>query len=603
MKPKATSTDDRNALDRTPETTPAAGAVPFVHAPGDHLFHRDALALAEQSAGIGVWSIDLTTGRVRGTAQFFRIMGIEPTGDEVPVEALRALRHPEDRARVLAGFRNALEGGSDAYEIEYRVIHPDGAIRWIFGRGRVVRDAAGTPVRYSGVDLDITDRKAAQAELAAAKAALEQMNLALEARVHERTAALQAEAERRMQAEALLHQAQKMEAVGQLTGGLAHDFNNILQVIGGNLELVMRLIARQPVADERVREQLFAAIGSAQRSAQSAKHLVNQMLGFSRLQNLVPSTFSMNELVVGMREMIERTLGETIVVDIVGAPAPWPTHADRNQLETALLNLVVNARDAMPDGGRLVIETANADARACSVDDVAPGRYVMLEVRDTGCGIPADVLSKVFEPFFTTKDTGKGSGLGLSMVYGFVAQSGGHVRIASSPGDGTRIRIYLPRAEVDAEETTDRPASGGLQADRGEALPRARPGERILLVEDNSDVRRFGVAALEQLGYEVLQAQDAHAALSMIARDALHVDAIFTDVVLPGGMSGPELVDAVRDRHPALAALYTSGYAPGSISTHPALARNGDVLTKPYRIEALAAAIRRTIDAGFTATA
>ena len=201
---------------------------------------------------------------------------------------------------VLAGFRNALEGGSDAYEMEYRVIHPDGRVRWIFGRGRVVRDTTGTPVRYSGVDLDITDRKAAEAELAAAKAALERMNEALEARVRERTAELEAEADRRMQAEARLHQAQKMEAVGQLTGGLAHDFNNILQVISGNLEIASRLLSRgaSGVAD-KPRDQLLAAIASAQRSAQSAKNLVNQMLGFSRLQSLKPSVFRIDDLVTG----------------------------------------------------------------------------------------------------------------------------------------------------------------------------------------------------------------------------------------------------------------------------------------------------------------
>jgi len=573
---------------------------PALHDLGDHLFHRDALTLAEQSAGIGVWSIDLKTGLVRGTAQFFRIMGLEPTGDQVPVEALRALRHPHDRARVVAGFRNALEGGSDSYEMEYRVIHPDGRVRWVFGRGRVVRDADGTPIRYSGVDLDITDRKAAEAELAAAKAALEQMNQALEERVRERTAALETEADRRMQAEARLHQAQKMEAVGQLTGGLAHDFNNILQVISGNLEIAARLLSRSPtsVAD-KVRDPLLAAIASAQRSAQSAKNLVNQMLGFSRLQSLTPSIFRIDDLVMGMADMIRRTLGETIDVEIVSAPDAWMTRADRNQLETALLNLVVNARDAMPSGGRLTIETANA-AIVGGRDDLPRGDYALLAVRDTGCGIPEDVLPKVFEPFFTTKDTGRGSGLGLSMVYGFVTQSGGHVRIASNPGAGTCVRIYLPRATEAVAATppsSESRMASGLSGAIGEPLARARPGESILVVEDNVDVRRLGVAALEQLGYHVLQAPDAHSALRLLDSEAaLRIDAVFSDVVLPGGLSGPELVDRIRCSRPGIPALFTSGYTPDSVGAHPRLAGDRRMLVKPYRIEALAAAIRQTID-------
>jgi len=593
--------NDRTGWRRT--TLARSGSIPdtpALHDLGDHLFHRDALTLAEQSAGIGVWSIDLKTGLVRGTAQFFRIMGLEPTGDQVPLEALRALRHPQDRARVLAGFRSALEGGSDSYEMEYRVIHPDGRVRWIFGRGRVVRDADGTPIRYSGVDLDITDRKAAEAELAAAKAALEQMNQALEERVRERTAALETEADRRMQAEARLHQAQKMEAVGQLTGGLAHDFNNILQVISGNLEIAARLLSRSPtsVAD-KVRDPLLAAIASAQRSAQSAKNLVNQMLGFSRLQSLTPSIFRIDDLVMGMADMIRRTLGETIDVEIVSAPDAWMTRADRNQLETALLNLVVNARDAMPSGGRLTIETANA-AIVGGRDDLPRGDYALLAVRDTGCGIPEDVLPKVFEPFFTTKDTGRGSGLGLSMVYGFVTQSGGHLRIASNPGAGTCVRIYLPRATEAVAATppsSESRMASGLSGAIGEPLARARPGESILVVEDNVDVRRLGVAALEQLGYHVLQAPDAHSALRLLDSEAaLRIDAVFSDVVLPGGLSGPELVDRIRCSRPGIPALFTSGYTPDSVGAHPRLAGDRRMLVKPYRIEALAAAIRQTID-------
>jgi len=254
-------------------THPDATDAAFADA-GGRAFDQDALALAEQSAGIGVWSIDLSSDHVRATAQFFRIMGLEPTDEPIPVDRVRELRHPDDRERVLAGFREALDGGRDAYEIEYRIVRPDGQLRWIFGRGRVVRDASGKPVRYSGVDLDITDRKAAEAALAAAKEELERLNTMLEQRVQDRTAELEAEARRRAEAEGQLHQAQKMEAVGRLTGGIAHDFNNLLQVVQGNLQIATFVL--QPgqfvPPGEDPQELLRTAIGSAQRAARNAGH-------------------------------------------------------------------------------------------------------------------------------------------------------------------------------------------------------------------------------------------------------------------------------------------------------------------------------------------
>ena len=418
-------------------------------------FDREALALAERSAGIGVWSIDLTTGRVRGTAQFFRIMGLEATNDSVPVETIRALRHPEDRDRVLAGFREALEGGGDSYEIEYRIVRPDGKMRWIFGRGRVIRDRNGAPLRYSGVDLDITDRKATEEALSVATRELERMNQVLEQRVLERTADLEAEARRRAEAESRLHQAQKMEAVGQLTGGIAHDFNNILQVILGSLEVVSITLKRGGVDEGSERRALIERVtATAQRAALSAKQLVQRLLAFSRQQPLAPSAIDVNALVHDMTEMMSRALGETIELKTVLAADLRPVYADRNQLESVLLNLVVNARDAMPEGGQLRIETANEDPPDSSADDLCLGSHVALRVADTGCGIPREYVERVFEPFFTTKAAGKGSGLGLAMAYGFVKQSGGQIRIRSEPGAGTVVEIYLPIA--------DRPADGPL---------------------------------------------------------------------------------------------------------------------------------------------
>ena len=555
-------------------------------------FDRDALTLAEQSAGIGVWTIDLTTGLVRATSQFFRIMGLEPTSKPVPMDVVRALRHPDDRDRVVEGFRRVLDGGSDAYEIEYRIVRPDGQMRWIFGRGRVVRDARGKPVRYSGVDLDITDRKNAEQALASAKEALERLNAQLEQRVDERTAELAVEAQRRAEAESKLLQAQKMEAVGQLTGGIAHDFNNILQVIVGNLEVAKRLTQRAPHDDAR--DGVLQALDAAQRAARSAALTVHRLLVFSRLQPLSPTAHDANALIAEMAQMIAHTLGETVTVSTKLAPDLWPIFADRNQLQTALLNLVVNARDAMADGGRLTIETSNTELDATIAPDVPSGAYVLVRVADTGAGIAREHLSRVFDPFFSTKGPGKGSGLGLSMVYGFVRQSGGHVRIDSEPGFGTSVHIYLPRCETIAAR------AGGAAAgsSKGDALPRARSGETILVVEDYDDARKLGASALEGLGYRVLQAPDGVAALRLLDRpDAPRIDLLFTDVVLPGGISGRALADALRTRMPRVPVLFATGYAPDAVGGARPIERDGRLLGKPYTLEALATGVRQALDA------
>jgi PAS domain S-box-containing protein len=566
---------------------------PYIAYLPDDAFGQDALTLAEQSAGIGVWSIDLTTGLVRATAQFFRTMGLEPADGRVPMEAIRALRHPDDRDRVLDGFRHALSGGTDSYEVEYRIIRPDGQVRWIFGRGRIVRDNAGRPVRYSGVDLDITDRKTAEAALAAAKEELEQMNRMLEERVRERTAELEAEVKLRVEAEILLHQAQKMEAVGQLTGGIAHDFNNILQVIMGNLEIVRRWLRQRDVTEAGSGQPMLKSVETAQRASRSAGQLVQRLLAFSRLQRLEPAPLDVNALIFGMADMIARTLGEAIEVETALPGELWATFADRNQLESALLNLVVNARDAMPDGGRLMMETANVEFSGTLGEDIAPGQYVMISVSDSGCGIAKELLDKVFEPFFTTKDVGMGSGLGLSMVYGFVKQSHGHVRLYSEIGSGSTVKIYLPRS-LDAIESV-RPLDGAPAAD---VAARAKQGETLLMVEDNDDVRRLGVAALQSLGYRVLEAGDGPTALRMLdGPDGARIDLLFSDVILPGGMSGHALADQAVARRPGLPVLFTSGYTRNAMSQQGRLATDVRMLAKPYTLESLATHVRQAIDA------
>ena len=427
-------------------------------------FDRAALALAEESAGVGVWSIDLTTNRVRGTAQFFRIMGLEPTDESIPVEAVRALRHPADRDRVVEGFRAALEGGDDAYEIEYRIIRPDGNQRWIFGRGRVIRDQDGIPLRYNGVDLDITDRKATEEALTAARQELERMNQVLEQRVRDRTAELEAEAARRVEAEARFHQAQKMEAVGRLTGGIAHDFNNILQVIMGSLEIIT-IALKRGASDGSSESRALAerVTATAQRAARSGQRFIERLLAFSRRRPLAPTAIDVNALIGEMKELIDRALGDTIVFETSLTAVDASVYADRSQLESALLNLVVNSHDAMPDGGRVVVETATVDYRTSCPAELTPGLYVVLSITDTGCGIASEHLHRVFEPFYTTKEAGQGSGLGLSMVYGFVKQSLGHIRIESELGRGTAVSIYLPLHVPSADDADDRdpaPAAG-----------------------------------------------------------------------------------------------------------------------------------------------
>ncbi len=558
-------------------------------------FDREALAVAEQSAEIGVWSIDLATQRVRGTAQFWRILGLPPSAEGVPVDAVRALLHPDDRERVVAGFHAALEGGQDADETVYRIVRPDGDLRWICGRGRVIRDPDDHPLRYSGVDLDITKRKETEAALTAAQQALTRMSQELEARVRERTAELETEAARRVEAEARLHQAQKMEAVGNLTGGIAHDFSNILQVIMGNLEITRIALQRGSAFEAggaTAREMIERATATAERSAQSAKQLIQRLLAFGRQQPLAPTVVDLNTLVEGMADMMDRALGDTIRMQTRLAAHVPPLMADRNQLESALLNLVVNARDAMPHGGELVVATGDVELRDACTDDLAPGHYALLTVQDTGDGIAAEHLQRVFEPFFTTKGVGKGSGLGLSMVYGFVEQSGGQVRIQSTVGEGTTVRLFLPAAQSKEWGASERDATQPLPV-----LAPANDGETVLVVEDDDEVRRFAVTALSALGYRVTAASDGTSALAAADATRGRLDLLFTDVVLPGTMGGADLADALRARRPELPVLFASGNA------RSVLAQGGGMshvrlLDKPYSIETLARSCRHAIDWG-----
>jgi CheY-like chemotaxis protein len=378
-----------------------------------------------------------------------------------------------------------------------------------------------------------------------------------------------------------MRQAQKMEAIGQLTGGVAHDFNNLLTVVSGNIETIVRRLPETAT-------ELTRPANAALRGAIRAAVLTQRLLAFARRQALEPAALSINELITGMSEMVRRTLGENVAIETVLNAGLWSAFVDANQLESAVLNLAINARDAMPDGGNLTIETANVyfdDDYAASAD-VSPGQYVGLFVSDTGTGMTADTLSKAFDPFFTTKEIGQGTGLGLSQVYGFIRQSGGHVKIYSEVGAGTTLKLYLPRHHDSGNMTDNQPAP--------QPIPRANE-ETILVAEDDPDVRNFTVEMLRELGYRVLEAPEGHTALRLLDANR-EIVLLFTDVGLPGGMNGRQLADEAKRRRPDLKILFTSGYARNAIVHHGRLDPGVELLVKPFTFAALAAKIRRVLD-------
>jgi PAS domain S-box-containing protein len=386
------------------------------------------------------------------------------------------------------------------------------------------------------------------------------------------------------EAQDALRQSQKMEAVGQLTGGVAHDFNNLLQVVVGNLETLQR---RLPENLGRLRRAADHAMAGAQRAA----HLTQHLLAFSRRQPLNPRPVAINNLVAGMSEMLQRTLGEQVEIETRLDADLWHVEIDENQLESALLNLAVNARDAMPQGGRLSIQTNNLELRENGVSDGADlhsGQYVVISVTDNGVGMTADVLARAFEPFFTTKSVGHGTGLGLSQVYGFVNQSGGNVKIASQPGLGTAIRIYLPRLD----HFTEIPR---------EEEPRSMPTERargtVLVVEDDPDVRGYTVDTIRDLGYEVLEARDGPSALKLLQSIPYGtIDLLFTDVVLPGGLNGQQLAERAVDSHPYLRVIFATGYARDAIVHDGRIDAGVQLITKPFVYSELATRLRAVLD-------
>jgi signal transduction histidine kinase/CheY-like chemotaxis protein len=385
-----------------------------------------------------------------------------------------------------------------------------------------------------------------------------------------------------------LRQAQKMETIGQLTGGVAHDFNNLLTIVLGNLESIQRNAASPdaPNAGSRLRH----AADNAMRGAQRAAALTQRLLAFSRRQPLDPKPVNVNRLVAGMSELLDRSLGEHIEIETVLGAGLWWALADPNQLENALLNLAVNARDAMPGGGKLTIETVNAhldELYAADQAEIVAGQYVQIAVSDTGAGMSREVMAQAFEPFFTTKDAGHGTGLGLSQVYGFVKQSGGHVKLYSEPGQGTTVRVYLPRHLIAREpvEPVNQPASV-VQGDHAEL---------VVLVEDDDDVRSYSAELVRELGYRVLEAANGAAALEILEHQP-STRLLFTDVGLQGGMNGRQLAEAAASLRPGLPVLYTTGYARNAIVHGGRLDPGLHLITKPFTRQALAAKLREVLD-------
>ncbi|WP_099050843.1 response regulator [Pararhizobium polonicum] len=471
--------------------------------------------------------------------------------------------HPDDLRNAAESWAAARHAGQQ-YEAEFRLRRHDGAYRWHIARAVSLRDATGRIEKWIGTNTDIQEQKIAEASLADLAATLEQ-------RVEARTTEL-------LQTQDALRQSQKMESIGNLTGGVAHDFNNLLQVIGGNLQLLLSELAGNDRAEQRIHNAMAGV-------ARGAK-LASQLLSFGRRQPLAPKVVNIGRLLRNLDDILRRSLGEAIEIETIVAGGLWNTYIDPGNVENAILNLAINARDAMDGNGKLTIEAGNAfldSDYAQAYADVPPGQYVLLAVTDTGTGMSVETLEKVFEPFFTTKPEGRGTGLGLSMVYGFVKQSGGHIKIYSELGQGTTIKLYLPRSPQSEDVIVERDAG-----------PVIGGNETILVAEDDEAVRNTVVAILSDLGYRVLKARDAQSALTIIESGA-SIDLLFTDVVMPGALKSPELARKALERLPHLGVLFTSGYTENSIVHSGRLDEGVELLSKPYTREALARRIRHVL--------
>ena len=483
---------------------------------------------------------DLRTGEREWSDETYRIFGVSRESFDATYANVFALIHPDDRYRVTEG-RERTVGGRCPEPTEYRVIPPDGNVRHIYREWELVRDDAGEPVQLLGIAQDVTQRRRTEDQL---------------------------------------RQAQKMEAIGNLTGGMAHDFNNMLGIIIGSLDLAGPLVTENEEASELVQEAIDAAIRGAE--------LTRALLAFARQQPLRPKRIAPNELVSGIVQLFRRTLGENIEITLALEEKVWPVIVDAGQLEACLTNLATNARDAMPNGGKLLFAVSNEhlDAKYASVhNEVMPGDYVAIEVTDTGTGMIQEVADQIFEPFYTTKEIGKGTGLGLSMVFGFVKQTGGHISVYSEPGIGTTFRLYLPRVAEERVAVAETQAAAALRG----------AGETVLVVEDNPRLRHVVMRQLSELGYKPIEADGPAAALAILEREK--IDLLFTDVVMPGPLDGIALAKLAFERWPKIKVVLTSGF-PGTKLDDQLGPSNAAVrlVSKPYRAETLAGVLREALD-------
>jgi len=528
---------------------------------------KECLRLAIAAARMGLWEWNIVTGKIYWSGDLEKIHGLAPGDFHGTLESFLDQVYPADRELVQVSLARTLDDGSE-HDIEYRIVWPNNDIHWVQGRGAVIRNRRGKPVQMIGLCMDVTARKQSE-EL------LQNAHDELERRVEERTA-------ERRHLEARLHQSQKLEAVGQLAGGIAHDFNNLLTAIIGYSQLsLLRLPPDNPLRPN---------LEEIKKAADRAASLTRQLLAFSRKQVMQPRVFDLNVVIADLERMLGRMIAENIELRTRLQTKLGNVRADPGQIEQVIVNLAVNARDAMPFGGKLTIETANIyldETYAQQHLAVTPGPYVLLAVSDTGMGMDAETQQHIFEPFFTTKEVGKGSGLGLSTVYGIVKQSGGNIWVYSETGKGTTVKIYLPRVDEVAEEYK-----------RTVALTDLPPGnETILLVEDDEMVRRLTRDVLTTSGYLVLEAASGSAAQIICEhhKDVIHL--LLTDVVMPE-MSGREVVNRLLPLHPEMRVLYMSGYAENAIVHHGVLNGGINFIQKPFGPQVLALKVREVLESG-----
>ena len=537
----------------------------------EEIIERERQLQTALTAGhLGSWSLDVDSMELHTSEAAREHFGIRTL--PLRYEDLIASIHPDDRARREGVLQHSLETGAD-YIDEYRNIRPDGSVHWIDVRARALTDIAGRVTRLTGVSSDITARKLSEIErdrlmqeLAAERIALSNLTRSLEERVEERTAQLKAEIATREKAQLQLLQSQKMESVGQLTGGIAHDFNNLLMAVIGSLEL----LGKRLPSDAGLRRLVDGAMQGALRGAS----LTKRMLAFARQQELKTSAVDLSSLVIGMQELLQRSIGPQIDLRVQVRPGLPPAEIDANQLELAILNLAINARDAMPEGGRINVHVDEDTIGRQNEHRLKPGRYLFVRISDTGTGMDAETLSRAIEPFFSTKPSGKGTGLGLSMTHGLATQLGGALSLSSELGKGTVATIWLPLADTTAET-----AAAAVQP------PEKTRALNILIVDDDPLVATSTVDMLEDLGHTVTEANSGKRALEILASNPA-VEVMVTDQAMPG-MTGVELVERVRSTRPGLPILLVTGYADLSTRKLPHLPR----LSKPFQQAQLQAAL------------